>query len=108
MLSGFSQKGFPQCAGAVDGSHIPIEAPQICPADYPNRKGWHSVILQGVVDHVGCFTDINVGWPGRVHDSRVLQNSELFAKGECGGLFPNDCVLMHGTRVPVVIVGVSP
>ena len=105
VLSGFARKGFPQCAGAIDGCHIPIEAPQDCPADYHNRKGWYSVILQGLVDHTGCFTDINVGWPGRVHDSRVLQNSELYAKGESGNLFPQQSVVMGGVRVPVVIIG---
>ena len=60
VLNGFARKGFPHC----DGSHIPIEVLQDSPADYHNRKGWHSVILQGLVDHIGCFTDINVGWPG--------------------------------------------
>ena len=35
--SGFrNDLGFPQCAGAVDGSHIPIISPQECPADYCN------------------------------------------------------------------------
>ena len=62
-------------------------------------------LLQGVVDHFGCFTDINVGWPGRVHDARVLSNSELFSKGEAGTLFPEQSTLMHGTRVPIVILG---
>ena len=33
------------------------------------------MILQGLVDHAGCFTNINVGWPGRVHDARVLNYS---------------------------------
>ena len=45
--------GFPQCIGTVDGTHILIISPQDCPADYYNRKGWHSIILQGVVDHKG-------------------------------------------------------
>ncbi|XP_078145159.1 5-hydroxytryptamine receptor 4 [Centroberyx gerrardi] len=40
--------GLPQCIGAIDGSHIPILAPQEYHCDYFNRKGWHSIILQGV------------------------------------------------------------
>ena len=65
VIQAFQEKnGFPQCAGAVDGTHIPIVSPKHCPADYYNRKGWHSVIMQGVVDHLGHFTDIYVGWPG--------------------------------------------
>ena len=64
-----------------------------------------SIILQGLVDHTGCFTDLNVGWPGRVHDSRVFNNSDFFTKGECGSLFPQQTILMGGVRVPIVIFG---
>ncbi len=64
---------------------------QLChrPADYYNRKGWHSIILQGTVDNVGKFTNINIGWPGRVHDARVFVNSSLYQKGQGGTLFPD-------------------
>jgi hypothetical protein len=69
--------GFPQCTEAVEGSHIPIIRPQECPVDYYNHKGWHS-ILQGTIDHRGHFIDVYVGWPGRVHDARVLSNSSVY------------------------------
>ena len=83
MVHGFEDVwGFPQCAGAIDGSHIPIQAPSECAKDYYNRKGFHSILVQGLVDHRYCFLDINVGWPGSVHDARVLANSELFEKGQ--------------------------
>ena len=75
VLSSFARKGFPQCAGAIDGCHIPIEATQQCLPDYHNRKGWHSIILQGVVDHACCFIDINVGWPGRGASVYISLNS---------------------------------
>ncbi len=52
VIQGFRMRwGFPQCAGAIDGSHIPIIAPKENHVDYFNCKGWHSVLLQGVVDH---------------------------------------------------------
>ena len=90
LKDGFKHKWcFPQCGGVVDGTHIPIMAPHQFPADYFNRKGWHSILMQGTVDHLYSFTDINVGWPDRVHDSRVLVNSTLYQKGEQGSLFPN-------------------
>ncbi|XP_069768580.1 uncharacterized protein [Narcine bancroftii] len=45
------QRGYPMCAGAIDGSHIPIISPSLHAAAYYNRKGWHSMVLQAVVDH---------------------------------------------------------
>ena len=39
--------GFPQAAGAIDGSHVPIMKPQESASDYYNRKGFYSIIIQG-------------------------------------------------------------
>ena len=106
VVQGFADIwGFPQCAGAIDGSHIPIQAPTECAKDYFNRKGFHSILVQGLVDHRYCFLDINVGWPGSVHDARVLANSELFDKGQNGSLFPQQPKLIKGVSVPLLIVG---
>lgn len=38
---------------------------------------FHSIILHGVCKNDLLFTDINVGWPGRVHDAKVQRNSTL-------------------------------
>ena len=105
VVDGFESKwGFPQCVGAVDGSHIPIIAPKENPVDYFNRKGHHSVILQALVDHEYKFLDIYVGWPGSVHDARVLVNSSLYDKCESGNLLPN-WTTIGNTTVPLVILG---
>ena len=76
--------GFPQCAGAVDGTHIPIIAPTEYHADYHNRKGWYSMLMQAVVDHQYVFTDVYIGWPGRVHDAHVFANKNISRKAEEG------------------------
>ena len=60
-----SKWGVPQCFGAVDGCHVPICAPSEQHTDYYNRKGWYSMIIQGLVDANYQFLDVCIGWPGR-------------------------------------------
>ena len=101
--------GFPQVVACVDGCHIPIKAPQNNPEDYVNRKGFHSIVLQGLVDANYLFLDICVGWPGKVHDARLFKNSPLYTS-LCGGIFtPDDSVYdtINGVRVPPLILGDS-
>nr|XP_054759288.1 uncharacterized protein LOC129265305 [Lytechinus pictus] len=102
---GFAAIGMPQAVGAIDGTHIQIKAPKDCPHDYFNRKGFYSTIMQAVVDHKCRFTDIYIGWPGCVHDARVLVNSSVYRKGENGTLLPQERQLMSGVEVPLFIIG---
>ncbi|XP_064465338.1 uncharacterized protein LOC135376803 [Ornithodoros turicata] len=74
-LSGSSR--FMRFVGAIDGCHVRVLAPEALHDDYINRKRFYSVQLQAVCDHEGTFLDIFAGYPGSVHDSRVLRNSPL-------------------------------
>ena len=108
VVQGFADVwSFPQYAGAIDRSYIPIQAPSECPKDYYtcNRKGFHSILLQGLADHRYCFLDINIGWPGLMHDVQVLANSELLKNGQNGALFPQQPKLMKGLSVLLLVVG---
>ena len=107
VIEGFKRKwDFPNCAGAIDGTHVPIIAPQDNHVDFFNRKGWYSIVMQAVVDDCYCFRDICIGWPGSVHDARVLRNSEVFKQAVQGTLFPsNQTVDIEGTHLPVLILG---
>lgn len=47
----FEKQAWPQCPGAIDGSHTPMIAPRVQLATYYNRKGYHSIVLEAVVKH---------------------------------------------------------
>ena len=96
---------FPQCAGAIDGSHIPVRPPLLNHTDYYNRKGWYSVIIQAVVDSEYLFRDIYVGWPGSVHDARVFANSSLYQKAIDGKILQGRKQHLYGQDVPIFLVG---
>ena len=87
VAGGFqSKQGFPNCIGAIDGSHIYIASPSntIVAADHRNRLKSFSILLQGVVDSKCYFTSINTGPPGSLHDSAHFRSTELFRKAEAG------------------------
>lgn len=72
------RSGFPGVLGAIDGCHIRIVAPSEQQATYLNRKMFHSIVLLAVCLPNREFSFIHVGFPGSVHDSRVLRNSGLY------------------------------
>lgn len=108
IVHGFLTKwGVPQCVGAIDGSHIPIAGTAMNHTDYYNRKGWYSVILQGVVDHSYRFLDINVGWPGSVHDARVFARSSLYSNITEKHVLPDKKITINGIDIPLFLIGDS-
>ncbi|XP_055955589.1 uncharacterized protein LOC126814699 [Patella vulgata] len=106
VVNGYRSKwGFPNAGGAIDGSHIPILGPSMNHADFHNRKGWYSIIVQAVVNDRYEFTDLNIGWPGSVHDARVYANSKIYAKGLSGTLFAGKMIDVNNVRLPIVLLG---
>ncbi|XP_047053644.1 protein ALP1-like [Lolium rigidum] len=74
----------PDVIGAMYTTHVPIIAPKSWISRYynigwseRNKKPSFSTTLQGVVDPNGIFTDVCIGWPGAMHDDKILVNSLL-------------------------------
>ena len=62
---------------AIDGSHILIIACEEYIADYYCTKGFHSLLLQVVVDHSCCFWNYNIRWCSSIHDYNLFCKSHI-------------------------------
>ena len=65
------------------------------------------MLVQAVVDHNYLFRDLCVGWPGRVHDARVLANSSLFRKVTSGEVLQGEQEEIQGQALRTYLIGDS-
>ena len=80
VVAGFEAKfGFPRVIGCIDGTHVPIKRPSENSQDYFNYKMRHTINVQAVCNDSGHFLDVEVKWPGSVHDARVFANCQIQA-----------------------------
>ncbi|XP_028411417.1 protein ALP1-like [Dendronephthya gigantea] len=95
---------FPQAVGAIDGTHIEIIAPEE-PFDYFDRHHRYSVILQAVVGQNLTFLDTAIGYPGSMHDARVLRSSDIFQKAQDGEILTEPLARINGVQVRPLLLG---
>ena len=69
--------GFPQCIGAIDGTHIEIAEPNKHYSDLIKRKSYFSSNVQVVCDCKYYLQDVVVKWPDSVQDARIFPNSSI-------------------------------
>ena len=82
----YNVASFPNVVGAIDGTHIKILAPREGEEAFVNRKGFHSINCQMVMDSNFIITNLVALWPGSCHDSRILRMSGLWDHFEGGNL----------------------
>ena len=91
----YHKSGFPAVVGAVDCTHVWLDSSPVGENEhiYVNRKGWHSINVQYIVDANYKIINVVARWPGSTHDSRILENSEvgrMFERGELQGIILGD------------------
>ncbi|GBG83663.1 hypothetical protein CBR_g37465 [Chara braunii] len=87
VLRVFADKGFPNCHGCIDCTHVYVDKPANAPSEnYYDRKRRFSIVAQVVVDLDLRVLDVHMGYPGSCHNIRVLLSS-LSLSAEEGSLF---------------------
>lgn len=97
----------PNVVGAIDGTHIKIKTPKESRPDYFSRLQQHDVVVQVVADREKRFLDVAAGFPGSMHDSRVLRNSSLYRRITNNELFLGPTVRVGRREIRPVLLGDS-
>lgn len=97
----------PNIVGAIDGTHIPINAPRESPVDYFSRYQHHDFGIQAVADGNLLFLDFSAGYPGSMHDARILRNSTLYQRAEQGDILNGPVVNVNHHDIGPYLVGDS-
>ena len=99
-IESWGNSRLPNCVGAVDGTHVPVQSSD---RSYQNSKKYKSLNFQVYVDDAGFIRNVSGGQPGCVHDSDLFVNSVLYDYvkwlSELGHKF------IHGVTVGYYIVG---
>ncbi|CAI6358738.1 unnamed protein product [Macrosiphum euphorbiae] len=106
----FHMASIPNVIGAVDGTLIPIKAPKEDPEVYVTRKCNYAITLQAITNAELKFTDVFVGYPGSVSDTRIFRNSDIYVnimKNE-KFYFPNDEHILGDKAYPPLTWCVEP
>ena len=82
--------------GAIDGSRIRIKAPNVSAPDYFSLYQQHDFIIQAIVDGKKVFMDFECGYPGSIHDARVLRRSTIFQRAEQKNVLTQPTVNVNG------------
>lgn len=70
--------GFPNCFFVIDGTTHPLcFQPSLDPVSYYDRKSRYSIHALICSDHRKKIISAVVGWPGSVHDAKVLSTMEF-------------------------------
>ena len=104
IINAFKERSkMPNVLGAIDGTHIKIRASKENKRDYFSRYHQYDVICQGIVDSKTKFIDVVAGFPGSMHDSRVLRNTPICRLIDSG--FKTPVMSVEGINIAPYLVG---
>ena len=85
----------PQVLGALDGTNIPIVAPNVDgKTDYFSQKQRYTISTEGLFGSNLVFLDVATGFPGSCHNARNFRNTSLYTQAENGKILtkPEDVI----------------
>ena len=77
MTDFYNIDGFPRTIGAIDHTHVALQPSHDTEHLFRNRKGWHSINVQVIVDAHGLIWHVCAKFPGSCHDSFIFRQTNI-------------------------------
>ena len=68
---------FPRTIRAIDCTHVALQPPHETEHMFRNRKHWHSIDVQVIVDAQSLIWHICAKFPGSCHDSYIFRQTNI-------------------------------
>ena len=106
-INSFSEKtNLPNVMGTIDGTHVQIVKPEGLSAfDYFSRKQKYTIVNQAVCDGNLIFLSVDTGYPGSIHDSRMLEHSWIYNAAENNTIMNAPITKVSGTDMTPYLLG---
>ena len=104
LFKSFCNCSLPQVLGSIDGTHTEILKPDHeSSVDCFSRKQKYTVNTQTVVDSNLIFLDVATGFPGSIHDARMLQTTKLYQDAEVNIILSKPTDVIESKERPLLI-----
>ena len=96
----------PQVLGALDGTNIPIVAPNVDgKTDYFSQKQRYTISTEGLFGSNLVFLDVGTGFPGSCHNARNFRNTSLYTQAENGKILTKPEDVIENSRFRPLVLG---
>ena len=101
----FTECAILQVVGAIDGTHIEIMPPEgDNKVDYYSMKQKYTIDTQAIVGENLVSLDTATGYPGSIHDARVLRSTSLYWKFERHNILAAPCDVVNGLNFQPLLI----
>lgn len=108
IAKGFQERtGYPNCCGAIDGSHIRIKVPVDQRSSYYSHQCNYSCLLLAICDHRMRFYWLTTGHPGRSGDAGTFNTTQFYSQLNSNTVLPSSNLTLNGVQIPYHLIGDS-
>ena len=92
--------------GSIDGAHLEIIKP-MGPScfDYWSRKQRYTIVNQAVCNGDLLYLSVDAGFPGSIHDKRMMEHTDIYRKAENGEILNSPHFQIRNKRITPYILG---